>query len=304
ALVRRHPDERCFGAQLAGKQPPLMAEAARLAEAAGADFVDVNLGCPIDDAVRRGFGAALLRRASLVARIVEAMKSAVSIPVTVKLRLGWSSEKPTFLKVALAAEAAGAEAITLHGRSRAQRYRKAADWNAVRALHDAVDVPVIGNGDVSHWTQARAHLDDGDCDAVMIGRWALARPWIFDEFANERTEEYDADRRVALLQRYVELCFETLGSDERGRQRARRFLTFHQDFFARYRRDHDPVSANSQDSRDWGTPPEGPLESWLCRNDAAASEALADWLVDGNDPEPPAPPTDDAVRAVKLRAAG
>ncbi len=122
ALLRRHPSEKIFGVQLAGKKPELMAEAARIAEQAGADFVDINLGCPIHDATSRGFGAALLRRATRVADIVTAMKSAVSIPVTLKLRLGWSSGKPTFLKVGRAARDAGVDAITLHARSRAQRY--------------------------------------------------------------------------------------------------------------------------------------------------------------------------------------
>ena len=105
-LIRRHESERIFGAQLAGKDPGTMAEAARIAEDHGADFVDVNLGCPIDEATRRGFGASLLRRATRVRDIVSAMKSAVGVPVTIKLRLGWASGKPTFLKIARAAVSA------------------------------------------------------------------------------------------------------------------------------------------------------------------------------------------------------
>jgi len=184
ALLRRHPTERIFGVQLAGKVPAVMAEAARIAEQSGADFVDVNLGCPIDDATRRGFGAALLRRASRVAEIVSAMKAAVAIPVTIKLRLGWSSEKPTFLKVARAAEEAGVDAVTLHARSRAQRYRRPADWSAVAELREALSVPVVGNGDVFTWRDARRHLEATGCAGIMVGRWALAKPWIFREFAH------------------------------------------------------------------------------------------------------------------------
>ncbi len=303
ALLRRHEDERVFGVQLAGKRPEVLAEAARIAADRGADFVDINLGCPIDDAVRRGFGAALLRRASRVAELVEAMKRAVSIPVTIKLRTGWSSEKPTFLKVARAACEAGVDAITLHARSRNQRYRRAADWSAVAQLVEAVEVPVIGNGDVFDWRDARARLERSGCAAVMVGRWALVKPWIFRSYAEERDIEPDAEERLAILRRYVELCRETFGDDELGRRRTRRFLGFHQDFFYRYRRDAGVDAVNSVDPRDWGAPPENELESWLCRADAGAVDALCDWLVDGREPLAP-PPPERPSRAFKVKAYG
>lgn len=303
ALLRRHESERAFGVQLAGKRPETLAEAARAAEERGADFVDVNLGCPIDDAVRRGFGASLLRRAARVAEIVAAMKRAVSIPVTIKLRLGWSSQKPTFLKIARAARDAGVDAIALHARSRNQRYRRAADWSAVAALVDAVDVPIIGNGDVFSWRGARARMEETGCAAVMVGRWALAKPWIFREFDEQRDIEPTAKERLAILQRYVALCRETLGDDEIGRNRTRRFLGFHQDFFYRFRRTPGADAVNSDDPRDWGATPDGELENWLCRADAAAVNALADWLVEGREPAPP-PPSPHAPRAFKVQAYG
>jgi len=303
ALVRRHESEQVFGVQLAGKRPEVMAEAARVAEGRGADFVDINLGCPIEDAVRRGFGAALLRRASRVAALVEAMKRAVSIPVTIKLRTGWSTQKPTFLNVARAACEAGVDAITLHGRSRNQRYRRAADWGAVAELVNEVNVPVIGNGDVFSWRDARARMEETGCAAVMIGRWALSKPWIFREFADGHDIELGAEERLAVLKRYVELCLETLGDDEFGRRRARRFLAFHQDFFYRYRREAGADAVNSDDPRDWGAKPENELESWLCRADLDAVEALCDWLVDGHDPVPPAETTRPS-RAFKVKAYG
>jgi tRNA-dihydrouridine synthase 3 len=303
ALLRRHEDERVFGVQLAGKRPEVMAEAARIAEDRGADFVDINLGCPIDDAVRRGFGAALLRRATRVGALVEAMKQAVSIPVTIKLRTGWSSQKPTFLNVARAACDAGVDAIALHARSRNQRYRRAADWGAIAELVDAVDVPVIGNGDVFSWRDARARMEETGCASVMIGRWALSKPWIFREFAESRDIELGSDERLAVLKRYVELCLETLGDDELGRRRTRRFLGFHQDFFYRYHREAGPDAVNSDDPRDWGAKPENELESWLCRADLDAVDALCDWLVDGRDPVPP-PLPDQPSRAFKVKAYG
>ena len=298
-LLRRHPEEHCFGAQLAGKHPDVMAEAARMAEQAGADFIDVNLGCPIDDATRRGFGAALLQRATRVANIVAAMKQAVTIPITVKLRTGWSAEKPTFLKIAHAAQEAGAAAVTLHARSRAQRYRRPADWNLVRELVEHLRIPVIGNGDILTWRDAERRLEETGCASVMIGRWALAKPWIFREFAEQRDIEPGPEERLAVVRRYVELCREQFGDDERGRARTRRFLTFHQDFFQRYRRGAGTEAVNSDDPREWGRPPSGELESWLCRGDIPATAALCDWLVDGGCGSPPPPAVAGAPRAVK-----
>jgi tRNA-dihydrouridine synthase 3 len=299
ALLRRHPEERCFGVQLAGKKPEVMAEAARIAEQAGADFLDVNLGCPIDDATRRGFGAALLQRATRVAAIVAAMKQAVSVPITVKMRTGWSAEKPTFLKIARAAEEAGADAITLHARSRAQRYRRPADWDCVRELASAINVPVIGNGDLLTWRDAARRREETGCAAVMIGRWALAKPWIFREFADARDHEPDAEGRLAVIRRYVEFCREHFGDDDRGRTRIRRFLVFHQDFFGRFRRGAGSDAVNADDPREWGEAPAGELETWLCRTDVDATAALCDWLVDEGDGAPPPPPVARAPRAVK-----
>ena len=304
ALLRRDAREGLFGVQLAGKEPAVMAEAARMAQDQGADFVDVNLGCPIDDATRRGFGAALLERASRVAAIVAAMKQAVSVPVTVKLRLGWSSGKPTFLKVARAAEDAGADAISLHARSRAQRYRRPAEWPAVAELAAAARVPVIGNGDIFSWRDAEGRRSETGCAAVMVGRWALAKPWIFREFAERRDIEPDGEARLAVVRRYVELCREHFGDDERGRERTRRFLVFHQDFFRRYRPGGAPGAVNSDDPREWGAAPRDGMEEWLCRGDLEAADALCRWLVDGGPAEPPPPAAPDAVRAVAAPAYG
>ncbi len=304
ALLRRDPREKIFGVQLAGKRPEVMAEAARIAQDHGADFVDVNLGCPIDDATRRGFGAALLRRPSRVAAIVEAMKRAVSIPVTVKLRLGWSSEKPTFLKIARAAEQAGADAVALHARSRAQRYRRPADWSLVAELARTVSIPVIGNGDIFSWRDARERIEQTGCAAVMVGRWALAKPWIFREFAEGRDIEPDGAQRLEVLGRYVELARDYFGDDERGRRRTRRFLVFHQDFFRRYRRGGAPGAVNSEDPRDWGDERRDDVEQWLCRGDLPAAEALCRWLVDDGPAEPPPPAGPETARAVTAPAHG
>ena len=115
----------------------------------------------------------------------------------------------------------------------------------------------------------------------MVGRWALAKPWIFREFAERREIELEPEDRLAVVRRYVELCREHFGDDERGRERTRRFLVFHQDFFCRYRRGGTPFAVNSDDPRDWGDEPRGDVEQWLCRGDVEATEALCRWLVDG-----------------------
>jgi tRNA-dihydrouridine synthase 3 len=303
-LIRRHPSENLFGVQLAGKHPDVMAEAAVIVEGEGADFIDINLGCPIEDATRRGFGAALLKRASRVAAMVEAMKKAVQVPVTVKMRLGWSSEKPTYLKIARAAQEAGADAVILHARSRAQRYRRPADWSHVKTLVDELSIPVIGNGDIMTWKDAEARKMETGCAAIMVGRWALAKPWLFKEFLQQANIEQDTAGRVAVLRRYVELCLELLGDDERGRERTRRFLTFHQDFFGRYRRQADENAVNAEDPRSWGAPPADDMEGWLCRTDKDGVEALCRWLVDGGPDSPPARPEGKTVRAVKVTVSG
>jgi tRNA-dihydrouridine synthase 3 len=304
ALLRRHAEEKIFGVQLAGKRPEVMADAARIAVDQGADFVDVNLGCPIDDATRRGFGAALLRRPGKVAAVVAALKQAVDVPITIKLRLGWSSEKPTYLKIARAAEEAGVDAVALHGRSRAQRYRRPADWSCIKELTRTVSVPVIGNGDIFGWRDARDRLEEAGCAAVMAGRWALAKPWLFREWAEQRDIDPEPEERLAVLRRYVELCRELLRDDEKGRRRTRRFLVFHQDFFRRYRRGARPAGVNSDDPRDWGEPPRDALETWLCRGDLNAVEALCDWLVDDGPQQDPPPPAPGDPRAVQVDVYG
>lgn len=302
-LLRRHPTEAIFGAQLAGKVPEVMAEAAKVAEGQGADFVDVNLGCPIDEVTRRGFGASLLQRSSKVAAIVAAMKAAVTIPVTIKLRLGWSEGEDAYLKVARAAVTAGVDAITLHARTRAQRYRRAADWNHVKALAAEVSVPVIGNGDIFTWRDAKRRMEETGCAAVMAGRWALAKPWIFREFSSGCDIELSPEERLAVVRRYVELCRAHFRDDEKGRARTRRFLVFHQDFFRRYRRRASEDAVNADDPRAWGEEPVNGLEAWLCRSDLPGVTALSRWLVDGEEVDPP-PPAPDAVRAVKVAALG
>jgi tRNA-dihydrouridine synthase len=155
-----------------------MAWAAELAASRGADLVDVNLGCPIDYFTSKGLGAALAREPRRVRRIVEAMKKAVTVPVTVKLRLGWNDEHRNYMEVAQAAIDGGADAITIHGRTRAARYKTSANWDAIAEAAAALPVPVIGNGDLLFGHEVGLRLEQSGCTAVMSARGTLIKPWL------------------------------------------------------------------------------------------------------------------------------
>jgi tRNA-dihydrouridine synthase 3 len=234
ALLKSHPDERLFGVQLADKKPETLAEGARLAESRGARFVDLNCGCPIDQITRRGLGASLLRKPTRLGRLVAAMKAAVAIPVTVKLRAGWHEDKVNVSEVARACEEGGADAIAIHGRTREQRYSKAADWDLVGRVAAERGVPVIGNGDILTAYEARERRARSGVRSVMLGRGALIKPWLFREIKEDKTWLPTPEERFAVLWRFVELQREHFGPDERGRKRAMRFLPWHLNFLCRY----------------------------------------------------------------------
>jgi tRNA-dihydrouridine synthase 3 len=290
ALLRKAPEETCFGVQLAGREPSEMARACEIAATRGASFVDLNLGCPIDLFCRRGMGAALMRRPAKVAALVAAMRGAVDVAVTVKLRLGWDEAKPTFLDVAKAAQDAGADAVTLHGRSRKQRYKRASDWDAVAQLAETLSIPVIGNGDLLTWRDVQRHWKDSGCASVMIGRGALIKPWIFREIAQQRDLLLTPGERVDVLREYRDLAIEHFGDDDHGRVRVREFLVWHLDFFNRYR----PVASETFGPDDHpllqsrlAEPPaaEGWL-AWTYSSDPADHERLADRLLgEGREPD-------------------
>ncbi len=210
ALIRRAPGEPCFGVQLAGNKPDELAWAAALVEARGADFVDLNLGCPIDHFTRMGLGAALGRQVTRVRRIVEAMTAVVKVPVTVKIRLGWNASSLNYLELAKAIVDGGAAALTVHGRTREARYRQPADWSAIAEVAAAVPIPVIGNGDLMFPHEVHERLSTTGCAAVMSARGALIKPWLFREVT---TEYWDitAEERVAIYRRYVELATQHWG---------------------------------------------------------------------------------------------
>ncbi|HXT68901.1 MAG TPA: tRNA-dihydrouridine synthase family protein [Vicinamibacterales bacterium] len=288
ALIRRAPDEPVFAVQLAGNKPEEMAWAAALAESRGSDFIDINLGCPIDHFTRMGLGAALGRQPTKVGRIVAAMYAAVKIPVTVKIRLGWSSDSLNYMTLARAAVDGGAAAVFVHGRTREARYRHPADWTAIAEIAAALEVPVIGNGDVLFGQDVQGLLDASGATAVMSARGVLIKPWIFRE-VEQGYWDITADERVSIYRRYVTLALEHWGGDEFGRTRIREFLRWHAGFWCRYAPRREDGSWPSMQARESAWTPRSPLEALLARSDDAALDYVTDELLAGGDlSRPPA----------------
>ncbi|BAK78620.1 dihydrouridine synthase TIM-barrel protein nifR3 [Pseudogulbenkiania sp. NH8B] len=167
--------------QIAGADPAQMAAAARLNVEQGAQIIDINMGCPAKKVCNVAAGSALLRDEALVGRILEAVVQAVDVPVTLKTRTGWSREHKTALRVARLAEDCGIAALALHGRTREDMYHGAAEYDTIRAVKQAISIPLIANGDIDSPERARQVLDYTGADAIMIGRAAQGRPWIFRE---------------------------------------------------------------------------------------------------------------------------
>ena len=189
-LARIYEGEGTFGAQIFGSEPQIMAEAA-YALSTGSyehkisdtlpDFIDINMGCPVKKIVSNGEGSALLKSPKLCGEIISACVKASKVPVTVKIRAGWDKDSINCDEIARIAEANGAAAIAIHARTREQMYEPYADWKHIKAVRDAVSIPVIGNGDIYSSADAVRMLEDTGADSLMIGRGAIGNPFIFDE---------------------------------------------------------------------------------------------------------------------------
>ncbi len=176
--LKADQDDGAIAIQLAGRDPVALAEAARLAEAEGAFLIDINMGCPAKKVVGGQCGSALMREPELAAALVRAVVDAVSVPVTVKMRLGWDDDSRNAPELALRLEQEGAQAFTVHGRTRAQFYEGSADWRFIGEVKSAVRVPVLANGDVRSIGDAVQILQVSGADGVLVGRGAFGRPWI------------------------------------------------------------------------------------------------------------------------------
>jgi nifR3 family TIM-barrel protein len=204
-MLRHHPSEHPVGIQIFGGEIDRMAEAASLVQATGVDLVDINCGCPVPKVVKRGGGAELLRRTSHLERMLRAIRRELSVPLTLKIRVGWDDDSINCVEVAQMAEAAGVAMITVHGRTRVQLYAGRADWERIGAVKRAVGIPVVGSGDVVDAASARARLESG-VDGLAIARGALENPWVFSEIeADARGETRPAptaEDRIRALERY------------------------------------------------------------------------------------------------------
>lgn len=187
ALLETAPEERPVSLQLFGSDPDIISQMAACIEERPFDILDINMGCPVPKVAGNGEGSALMKNPELVEQIISKTVRAIRKPVTVKIRKGFTQSEVNAVEIAKIAEAAGASAIAVHGRTRDQYYSGNADWEIIRQVKEAVNIPVIGNGDVDSPQKARAMLDETGCDAVMIGRAARGNPWIFRQVSEYLT---------------------------------------------------------------------------------------------------------------------
>jgi nifR3 family TIM-barrel protein len=200
-MIRTAPEERPIGIQLFGAVPEIMGEAAAILNNEPIDLIDINMGCPVKKVIKKGAGAALMKNHKLAAAIIKKVIKNTSLPVTVKIRSGWdhnSINAPEFAKMA---EDHGIATISVHGRTWSQGFGGVADWQIVSQVKNAVTIPVIGNGDITSYTEATDKLQGIGCDGIMIGRAALGNPWVF----SEKGRPASMALRMKGLQRYLQL---------------------------------------------------------------------------------------------------
>ena len=198
--LKTSPEDQPLGVQLFGADPVILAQAAVIVSEYHPAVIDINMGCPVKKVIRAGAGAVLMRDPVLAGRIIKAVVDAVSVPVTVKIRSGWSQKSINATQISKIAEDSGASAVIVHGRTADQGFSGHADWNVIAGVKNAVKIPVIGNGDIRQPEDARKMRLETGCDAVMIGRGALGNPWLFQGI-RQMSGESAGDYRPSLTER-------------------------------------------------------------------------------------------------------
>ncbi|KAF9973903.1 tRNA-dihydrouridine(47) synthase [NAD(P)(+)]-like protein [Actinomortierella ambigua] len=243
ALLRRHVSEDIFGVQITGSKVDVIVKACDIInQTSEVDFVDLNMGCPIDQMFNSGCGSGLMGRMGKVQSILKGMKSVLDVPVTVKYRMAIYDKKPIGTSLTPRFHQMGAALGTLHGRSRQQRYTRLADWDYIRQCTE-VDrgtpgtedyMPLFGNGDILGYTDYYEHLETHNVDGCMIGRGALMKPWIFEEIKSKRHWDISSGERFDMMKKFCDYGLEHWGSDTHGVNQTRRFLLEWQSFLYRY----------------------------------------------------------------------
>lgn len=214
-MLDSHPREKPLSIQIFGSDPAIMAEAATIVESSGADILDINLGCSVRKVIRTGSGAALMREPELVARLLNAVRKSIAIPLTLKIRTGWDPTGDQAFKIAKIAQDHGVDAIAIHPRTAPQLFGGKADWSIISAVKKMVSIPVIGNGDIIHPGDAIRMKTETDCDAVMIGRAAIGNPWIFGQvlelLGGETVSPIALADRFHVMVRYLQASVQYFG---------------------------------------------------------------------------------------------
>lgn len=235
ALLKRHESEDVFGVQLCDARPEIMTKCAEVINnEVDVDFVDINAGCPIDMVYKQGAGSALLNRPNKLEKMLRGMSSVLDVPLTIKIRTGVFDKVQTAHKLIPKLKLWGASCVTLHGRSREQRYTRLADWQYISQCAPLADpIPFFGNGDVYSYEDAVAHRAAG-LKGLMIGRGALIKPWIFTEIKENRHWDISSHERLEMMRDYVKFGLEHWGCDTEGVEKTRRFLLEWMSFLHRY----------------------------------------------------------------------
>jgi nifR3 family TIM-barrel protein len=216
--LNAHPEDRPLGVQIFGSEPSILAEAARIISDLDVDLLDINMGCPVKKVVKTGAGAALMKDPPRIAAILEAVRRATHLPLTVKIRAGWKANCVNVLDVAHIAEDAGVDAVIVHPRTADQAFSGTADWSLIERTKGRLKVPVIGNGDIKSGGDALRMMEATGCDAVMVGRGCLGNPWIFEQIHARLLGRVDPPpptlaQRAQTIRRHLDLELAAAGED-------------------------------------------------------------------------------------------